>query len=228
MTKQWMTNPTRASVAAVLVLFCTTSGVWSLDVGRPASASGTADESAGNAKAGSDGGVGELRGEWHRAGPGFVCQVAAPHRLPPEAIKPEVLERACLHIGPFVIGAESATLQPVVGAPSRTLPQPKGATASVYFLESPGHYPYLVATVSQDRIVALQITGVAAAKGFSFNHVDLGASTDALIQYFGQPKHLQPSSEKETDLWSYTPWPFSFEVKDGHVTSIRIADPEYF
>jgi hypothetical protein len=28
-----------------------------------------------------------------------------------------------------------------------------------------------------------------------------------------------------TDLWSYGVWPFSFEVKDGRVTSIRISDP---
>jgi hypothetical protein len=108
------------------------------------------------------------------------------------------------------------------------LPQPKGATALVYLLNGPGRHPYLVATIIGDRIIALQLTGSATSKGFSFNHVDIGASTETLIQYFGRPKSLQPSSERDTDLWSYGPWPFSFEVTDGHVTSIRIFDPAYF
>jgi hypothetical protein len=77
----------------------------------------------------------------------------------------------------------------------------------------------------KNRVVALQVTGAVAAKRYSFNHIDLGSSTDTLVQYFGQPNHLEPSSEKDTDLWTYRSWPFSFEVKGGHVTSIRIAEP---
>jgi hypothetical protein len=69
------------------------------------------------------------------------------------------------------------------------------------------------------------VTGPLAAKGVSFSHVDLGATIDTLVQYFGQPNHLEPSGEKDTDLWAYRPWPFSFEVKGGRVTSIRIAEP---
>ena len=68
------------------------------------------------------------------------------------------------------------------------------------------------------------MTGPAAAKGYSFDHVELGMTTAELLQYFGQPYHLEPSSEKDTDLWTYNPWPFSFEVKGGRVTSIRIAE----
>jgi hypothetical protein len=166
----------------------------------------------------------ELRGEWRRAGAGFACKVAVAGKLAPEQIKPEILSRACLHMGPFVVGDDASALT-ALGAPHRTLPQPKGATALVYFLEKAGQYPYLVATVSKQKIVALQVSGPAAAKGYSFNHVELGAGTDALQQYFGPPGHLGPSGEKDTDLWTYNPWPFSFEVRDGHVTSIRITDP---
>jgi hypothetical protein len=223
-----MTNRRLALLTAVLVLLCAT-GAWSLDGGLRAQ-SGTAGETTGQPQARADPAIADLRGEWHRVGPGFACQVKAPKALPRDAINPEVLARACLHMGPLVIGGAKSTLTWAVGVSSRTLPQPKGAIASVYFLDRPGRHPYLIVTVLQDRIVALQVTGPAPApaKDFSFNHVDLGVSTDTLIQVFGQPKHLEPSSEKETDLWSYTPWPFSFEVKDGHVTSIRIADPGYF
>jgi len=167
----------------------------------------------------------DLRGEWYRAGPGFACKVVAPTKLPPDLITPDILARACQHMGPLLIGDDAQALKTAFGAPHKTIPQPNGMMASIYFLEKPGQYPYLVATVSNNKIVALQVTGPVAAKGYSFNHVDLGVSTDALVEVFGQPKHLEPSSEKDTDLWTYGPWPFSFEIKADHVTSIRINEP---
>jgi hypothetical protein len=167
----------------------------------------------------------DLRGEWRRAGAGFACVVKAPEKLQPGPALPVVLARACSFLGPLALGDDAQAVTKALGAPHRSLAQPNEATASVYFLEQAGNYPYFVATVSKNRIVALQVTGPVAAKGFSFNHVDLGATTDTLRQYFGQPNHLEPSGEKDTDLWTYNPWPFSFEVKGGRVTSIRIAEP---
>ena len=95
----------------------------------------------------------------------------------------------------------------------------------MYFLGQQDHYPYFVATVSKNRVIALQVTGTAAAKGYDFNHVDLGMTSDALVQVFGQPSHFEPSEEKDTELWTYGVWPFSFEVRGGHVPSIRIKEP---
>jgi hypothetical protein len=135
-----------------------------------------------------------LRGEWRRAGAGFACAVKAPEKLEPNSAMPDVLTRACTFLGPFALGDDARSVTKALGAPHRTLPQPGGATASAYFLEQAGHYPYLVVTVAKNRIVALQVTGPVAAKGYSFNHVDLGAGTDTLVEYFGQPNHLEPSS----------------------------------
>jgi hypothetical protein len=168
--------------------------------------------------------VTELRGEWSRNGPAFVCKVPA-GKLAPSAINPDMLARACQHMGPFVVGDDVQVLKATLGAPHRTLPQANGALGWLYFLEQQEHYPYFVATVSKNRIVALQVTGTAAAKGYDFNHVDLGMTSDALVQVFGQPSHFEPSEEKDTELWTYGVWPFSFEVKDGHVTSMRIHAP---
>src|SRR5690349_22649892 len=167
----------------------------------------------------------DLQGEWRRAGAGFACVVGPTNRLAPGEIKPELLSRACLHMGPFVVGDDAQRLTTTIGKPYKTLPQPNGATAWVYFLEGAGQYPYLVATVSKNRIIALQVAGPAAAKGYTYNHIDLGAATETLVQYFGQPNYVEPSEEKETELWAYRPWPFSFEVRGGHVTSIRIDEP---
>ena len=128
-------------------------------------------------------------------------------------------------MGPFVIGDSVAVLKATLGAPHRTLPQPNGSLAWLYFLGERDHHPYLVATLGNNRITALQVTGPQPAKGYDFNHVDLGATTDALVQMFGQPSHFEPSEEKDTELWTYGVWPFSFEIRDGHVTSIRIHEP---
>ena len=137
----------------------------------------------------------------------------------------EALLMACMHMGPFVIGGGARTLEPVLVPPHRRLPQPKEATALLWFLGEPGHYPYFVATVRNDKIVALQVTGSAHPKAYGFNHVNLGDSTDTLTKYFGPAFRVGKSDLPDTDVWHYGRWPFSFEVKAGRVTSIRIADP---
>jgi len=81
--------------------------------------------------------------------------------------------------------------------------------------------------VLNDRIVALQISGQAPTKGFSFNRINLGDGTATLLQHFGSPMHIGPSGRKDTDLWDYKPWTFTFEIENDRVTSIRIADPAY-
>jgi hypothetical protein len=166
-----------------------------------------------------------LQGEWRRNGASFACRVEVKQRLAPDAISPQLLSRACQRMGPFGVGDDAQVLKTAFGAPHRTLPQPNGAVAWLYFLEQRDHHPYLVATVSKSRIIALQVTGPTAAKGYSFNHIDLGVTTDALVQVFGQPLHFEPSEEKDTELWTYGVWPFSFEVSGGQVRSIRINEP---
>jgi hypothetical protein len=166
-------------------------------------------------------------GEWVRTGPTFACRAAAAGTIPQDKFDPEDLGRACLHMGPFRVGNPAQTLKSVLGEPHETLPQPKGVMAWLYFLDRPGQFPYFVGFVLQDRIVALQTSGVAPvpSKDYSFNHIDLGTDTDTLLKVFGPATHTQPAGIKDTDLWTYGPWPFSFEVRAGHVTSIHITDP---
>jgi hypothetical protein len=179
--------------------------------------------------------VGEFRGEWQRAGAGFGCRVVAGRKLTVEEVKSRAFALACQHMGPLLIGGDAQTVVTSLGTPHRMQQRPEGATTMIYFLggfpggSGPGIAPYLVATVKQGAIVALQVTGPSPAPGkdFSFNHVDLGDSTDTLVKNFGAAKRLTPSDIKDTDVWTYGPFPFSFEVKDGRVTSIRITAPDY-
>src|ERR1700743_1559661 len=112
----------------------------------------------------------ELRGEWKRNGLAFVCIVPLGKKPAPN-VDPEMLGRACQHMGPFVVGDDAEVLKATLGAPHRTLPQSNGAQGWLYFLGQQEHYPYFVATVSKNRITALQVTGEAAAKGYDLNHV---------------------------------------------------------
>lgn len=162
------------------------------------------------------------RGEWRRVGSSFACKVDAPQGTPSSAVTPEAMLKACQRLGPFVISGDARSLA-VLGAPHRTVPQAKGAKALAWFLGEPNQQPYFVATVLNERIVALQMTG--PAKAYGFNHVNLGDSTQTLTQYFGAPFRVAKSELPDTDEWKYPPWPFSFEVKGGRVMSIRIIDP---
>jgi len=188
-------------------------------------AHGQAVGEAGGSPANSATKATDLRGEWLRNGPGFACKVAAGRKLPPELLTPEVLARACQHIGPFVIGQDAKAVKAALGEPHRTLAGSNGQTQWIYFLGQRDHYPYLVVTTLNERIAVLQVTGPSAAQGYGFNRIDLGATSDALVAVFGQPNHVEPSELKDTELWAYGVWPFSFEVKAGHVTSIRISEP---
>lgn len=222
-----------ARTIAFAVLFVTGASIPGVE--RTLAGDGAAGAASGGPQAQPEPRAGDFRGEWSRAGAGFACRVTAARKLTQEEVKSKAFAVACQQMGPLMIGGDAQTINAVLGAPHRTRPQAKGATGMVYFLggfpggSGPGIAPYLVATVQQNSIVALQVTGPAPAPGkdFSFNHVDLGDSTDTLVKYFGAARHLSPSEIKDTDVWTYGPFPFSFEVKDGRVTSIRITAPDY-
>jgi hypothetical protein len=162
----------------------------------------------------------ELRGEWLRAGQSFACRVATNKGAP----DPELLSFACQRMGALGVGISEASLKTVLGEPHRKIPPANNGTTYVYFLDKPDHYPYLAATVNANRVVALQISGEAPAAAYSFNQINLGDGTDKLLAQFGSPFHVGPSGLDKTELWTYGPWPFSFEVRNDRVTSIRIND----
>ncbi|MGM4958660.1 hypothetical protein ACT4MK_25635 [Bradyrhizobium barranii] len=163
----------------------------------------------------------ELRGQWLRVGQTFACKVEAGKRITPP--DPDVLSLACQRMGALGFGISEASLKAALGEPHRRLPQPNNATAYVYFLGKTDQLPYLAAVVKANRVVALQVSGPAPIAAYSFNQINLGASIEKLKAQFGGPFRVGPSGLEKTDL--YEPWPFSFEVREDRVTSIRISDP---
>ncbi|MDI3565118.1 hypothetical protein [Bradyrhizobium sp. Arg816] len=159
----------------------------------------------------------ELRGQWLRVGQTFACKVEAGKRITPP--DPDVLSLACQRMGALGVGISEASLKAALGEPHRRLPQPNNATAYVYFLGKTDQ------VVKANRVVALQVSGPAPIAAYSFNQINLGDSIEKLKAQFGGPFHVGPSGLEKTDLWTYEPWPFSFEVREDRVTSIRISDP---
>jgi hypothetical protein len=177
---------------------------------------------AGDPRAGQAGA--DLEAEWVRQGNNFTCRTkpTPATKLSRDEILAQITH-ACLRMGPLAVGDEAKLIEPMLGKPARTLARPNDTTALVFFLGQSGNLPYHVVTVQQDRIVALQISGSEGAERFSFNQIGLGTTSGALLERFGRPLQSGPSGSKDTELWSYNPWTFSFEVTGGRVTSIRIA-----
>jgi hypothetical protein len=165
-------------------------------------------------------------GHYVRSGPGFACVIKPPKDLSPDQVK-TLSEHACLRIGSLVVGMEAAAVKSALGQHSRQIDGPKATTVRVYFLGKPNEEPYLLASIWQERLVAIQVTGHSPADKFSFNGLTLGKTAESVTKQFGKPMRINASSQPNTDVWHYQPWPFSFEVSGGLVTSIRVADPQF-
>ena len=132
-----------------------------------------------------------------------------------------------MRIGPLVVGMEAAAVKSALGPYSRRIDGPKSTAVWFYFLGNPNEEPYLLASIWQQRLVAIQVTGHKPADKFGFNDLTLGATTETVTKVFGAPKRSIPSSQPNTDVWLYHPWTFSFELSGGRLTSIRVADPQF-
>ncbi|SDN10803.1 hypothetical protein [Afipia sp. GAS231] len=165
------------------------------------------------------------RGHYVRSGLAFACVTEAAGKLSHEQFK--VLEYSCLRMGPLHVGMGAAALKGELGQPSRQVDGPNGTKVWVYFFGKTNNDPYLAASIWQDKLVAIQVTGRLPEDKFGFNGIALGAAAEDVTKQLGKPMVVRPSSEPNTDLWSYQPWTFSVEISSGRVTSIRVADPKF-
>ena len=87
---------------------------------------------------------------------------------------------------------------------------------------------YLVAVFDKQGFVrTLQLTGLAggAVSGLAFSSVKLGMTKDKLVNILGFPSSISDVPQISGKLWSYAPFPFSFELKDNVVYSVRLETP---
>jgi hypothetical protein len=166
-----------------------------------------------------------LHGTYKRTGAGFACAVDGTTATLDQVSR--LGESVCLWIGNLAIGETASVLQQMFGNPDQLIHQPNGSISQVYFLrETRG--TYLVVTTMEGRIVALQISGNGPLDKWRFGETALGMPKADLIRTLGNPHKTEHLSDNGADLLSYAPFPFSFEVANDRVSSIRIAESDFF
>jgi hypothetical protein len=133
---------------------------------------------------------------------------------------------ACLHVGWIRIGGSYSPVEKKYGAPSQELHLRSGDTVEVFqFTNTDSSITYLAITVKNGMASAIEIQGEYTEDSLSFSSINLGDSPRHLIEILGKPSKSLPVQEIGGTLWSYVPFPFSFEITNGKVSSIKIWRP---
>jgi hypothetical protein len=159
---------------------------------------------------------------YERAGAGFGCHMSKQDLAQSQAEQRDV----CLHIGPLFVGMKRGDAEMLLGIPVASVPA--GAReAFAYRLQSDttGRMnTYAVLTYGDDgRADSVQVTGTPWPAAWTFAGVTLGTAQTAVTERLGAPMQTQKADDAGVVQWNYSPWTFSFEIKDGAVSSIRIA-----
>jgi hypothetical protein len=179
-------------------------------------------------------------GEFRRSsGPAFSgigCTMVVP------ASPQDANANHCLRLGPVQVAMELGALQKALIAlnttPERSISEPRqvGATpdggrtlmiplATVEQGGKTGLLSYLVVLVDRaNRVDTLQITGRAsvASEQLPFSSIRLGTPQDRVIDLLGLPSAVTDVPQIKGRNWSYAPFPFSIEILNGQVYSVRL------
>jgi hypothetical protein len=133
----------------------------------------------------------------------------------------------CLHIGDIWIGQSLPEVEGKLGQPHRIISDDPQNEVRIHLLQggSDEDLPYLVLTVSEGKVSAIQVTGVATESPYTFSSLALGDTAEKVEEILGKPGLISPIEEIEGTMWSYRPFPISLELKDGRVFSIKISRP---
>jgi hypothetical protein len=169
--------------------------------------------------------VGDPLPRYERAGAGFGCHTSKEDMEKAQTEKRDV----CLRIGPLYVGISRADVEAQLGKPFTSVPAGT-RTAFAYMLmkdEVTKQASYTVLTYDENgRADSVQVTGnafLSPSGAWLFSGLSLGMSQDAVIARLGPPMQTRPSDDPGAVQWNYLPWTFSFEVKDGVVSSIRLS-----
>ena len=159
--------------------------------------------------------------EFRGAGGGLVCISAAEAGKTP----PDTYDN-CLHIGAIRVHQSVAEVEALLGPAAKDLVDSSGIVHRVYLLpEVAGGSAYFVVTFHAGEAVAVQLTGTGAQEEYHLSSIRLGDAQERVVKVLGAAYSTSPVPRVEATLWSYTPWPVSFEIKAGRVYSMRVAVP---
>ena len=155
-----------------------------------------------------------------RDGGGFGCRKLVPPRLSPEAW---LAALPWLRFGPLALGMTPAPADELIAHPFRAIDIGRGALARFYFFGADRQRPYIVVVVRNDQSVTLQMTCILRDPHCVFSGIAPGMPQTGLDERFRPPFSRKPVAAVSSEFGRYGPYPFTFEVRDAEVFSVRIS-----
>jgi hypothetical protein len=129
----------------------------------------------------------------------------------------------CLSFGSISLGDRLKAIESKFGTPYQIVPISNKSESRIYPLTSQSSdMPYLVVTYEDSVATEFQLTGDSTTDDLRFSSIELGDSEKKIIEILGEPSSKSEVQEVHSTLWSYSALPFSIEVKNGRVYSIKI------
>jgi hypothetical protein len=133
----------------------------------------------------------------------------------------------CLQIGPVQIGETMRTVSMKFGKARKTVK--RGAVTERLYpinLNVPAGQPvpYWVIGFEGLRVISIQITGDVRVDQYAFSSIRIGDPESKLLKLFGPAGFNQPAPQIGGVLWGYSPYPVTFELKNGRVYSMRVSE----
>ncbi len=182
---------------------------------------------------------GEFRKAWSPGIQGIGCMSTV---KPDTSISSSASYSHCLRLGALKLGMEFYQLQielmklgsipeqQIVNAKIISVTPDGIRTVLIPIVISPNEnqnrlHTYLVAVLDAGGAVqALQLTGKPSdsTSALHFSSITLGMPKEKVADILGYPSSVGDVPEIHGRLWSYAPFPFTIEFKDGGVYSVRI------
>ncbi|MCK5620746.1 MAG: hypothetical protein KAJ11_00540 [Alphaproteobacteria bacterium] len=133
----------------------------------------------------------------------------------------------CLQIGPVRIGETLRTVSMKFGKARQTVNRGP-VTERIYpiSLNVPAgqRVPYWVIGFEGQRVISIQITGDLRVDQYAFSSIRIGDPESKLLKLFGPAGFSQPAPQIGGVMWGYSPYPVTFELKNGRVYSMRVSE----
>jgi hypothetical protein len=85
------------------------------------------------------------------------------------------------------------------------------------------HFAYFVVSYdSEHRATSIQMTGKRPVHRYPFSTLFLGISQARVEAQLGKPRETKPLGDMPGELWGYGPFPFTLEIVEGRLYSVKI------
>jgi hypothetical protein len=126
-------------------------------------------------------------------------------------------------MGWIKLGSNVKDIENKLGKPFQLLNGNNGIINRVYLLDTvSNNINYIVISVKNDTINAIQLTGYKTNLDFSFSSISLGDYSNFVVQKLGPRYSKEKIEEINGEIWKYDPFPFSIEFVEDRVYSIKL------